>query len=39
VAAAGYQLILVGGALMRAADPLTLAGSLLAAGRAVLGKA
>jgi indole-3-glycerol phosphate synthase len=38
VAAAGYQLILVGGALMRAADPLTLAGSLLAAGRAVLGK-
>src|ERR1700733_12326841 len=34
VAAAGYQLILVGGALMRAADPLTLAGSLLAAGRA-----
>jgi indole-3-glycerol phosphate synthase len=39
VAAARYQLILVGGALMRAADPLTLAGSLLAAGRAVLGKA
>jgi indole-3-glycerol phosphate synthase len=37
-AAAGYQLILVGSALMRAADPLSLAGSLLAAGRAALRK-
>jgi indole-3-glycerol phosphate synthase len=39
VAAAGYQFALVGSALMRAADPFTLAGSLLAAGRAVRGKA
>jgi indole-3-glycerol phosphate synthase len=34
VAAAGYRLALVGSALMRGGDPLTLARSLLAAGRA-----
>jgi len=33
VAAAGYQLVLVGSALMKAGDPRTLARSLLAAGR------
>ncbi len=39
VAVAGYQFALVGSALMRAADPFTLAGALLAAGRAVRGQA
>jgi len=34
VAAAGYDVALVGSALMQAADPLQLAASLLAAGRA-----
>ena len=34
VAAAGYRLALVGSALMRGADPRTLAHTLLAAGRA-----
>jgi indole-3-glycerol phosphate synthase len=34
VAAAGYRLALVGSALMRGADPRTLARTLLAAGRA-----
>jgi indole-3-glycerol phosphate synthase len=34
VAAAGYDLALVGSALMQSGDPLNLAGSMLAAGRA-----
>jgi indole-3-glycerol phosphate synthase len=34
IVAAGYQLALVGGALMQADDPAALAGVLLAAGRA-----
>jgi indole-3-glycerol phosphate synthase len=37
LAAAGYGLILVGGALMRDADPAALAQTLLAAGRAARG--
>ena len=38
VARAGYQLILVGSALMRGADPGALAAGLLAGGRAALGR-
>jgi indole-3-glycerol phosphate synthase len=38
VARAGYQLILVGSALMQGADPATLAAKLLAGGRAALGR-
>jgi indole-3-glycerol phosphate synthase len=38
VAQAGYQLILVGSALMQGADPGALAAALLAAGRAALGR-
>jgi indole-3-glycerol phosphate synthase len=38
VAQAGYQLILVGSALMQGADPGALAAQLLAAGRAALGR-
>ena len=36
VAAAGYDLALVGSALMSAADPAKLAGAMLAAGRAAV---
>ena len=36
VAAAGYDLALVGSALMSAADPATLAGAMLAEGRAAV---
>lgn len=38
VARCGYQLILVGSALMQGADPATLAAGLLAGGRAALGR-
>jgi len=34
LAAAGYELALIGGALMKAPDPAVLLGAILAAGRA-----